>query len=190
VIFLCALKRFALPRIARKLATPVIAAGGCSLLIVAYLLISLSAKAALIAGAVFYGVGNGLMWPSYLVMLSHSGPPEYQGSVQGVGSSAGSLASIIGTVTGGVLYVTIGAATFYVSAAVVAVATSMFVVPMLGVHDGRARSGRAGRAGSRTRPASAHRKCTVRAPRSHRCIRARDRDRKVGRHRTDGPCDS
>jgi len=51
VIFLCALKRFALPRIARKLATPVIAAGGCSLLIVAYLLISLSARAALLAGA-------------------------------------------------------------------------------------------------------------------------------------------
>jgi predicted MFS family arabinose efflux permease len=61
------------------------------------------------------------------MMLSESGPPEYQGSVQGVGSSAGSLASIIGTVTGGVLYVTIGIATFYASAAAVALATCMFV---------------------------------------------------------------
>jgi MFS family permease len=120
-------ERFALPRIARKLATPVIAAAGCSMLVVAYLLISRSSEAALIAGAVLYGVGNGLMWPSYLVMLSLSGPAEYQGSIQGVGSSAGSLASIVGTVTGGVLYVTIGVATFYVAAAVVAGATCLFI---------------------------------------------------------------
>jgi DHA1 family tetracycline resistance protein-like MFS transporter len=121
-------ERFLLPKIARKLATAVIAAGGSSLLIVAYLAISLSSEAGLIAGAVFYGVGNGLMWPSYLVMLSRTGPTEYQGSVQGVGSSTGSLASIIGTVTGGMLYVTIGVATFYVSAAAIAAVTCMFVV--------------------------------------------------------------
>jgi MFS family permease len=131
-------ERFALPRIARKHATPVIAAAGSSLLIAAYLLISRSSEAALIAGAVLYGVGNGLMWPSYLVMLSRSGPADYQGSLQGVGSSAGSLASIIGTVTGGVLYVTIGVATFYVSAAVVAVATCLFVA----LGPGAMRSGR------------------------------------------------
>jgi MFS transporter, DHA1 family, tetracycline resistance protein len=134
---LAATERFVLPKIARKLATPVIAAVGCSLLIVAYLLISLSSEAALIAGAVFYGVGNGLMWPSYLVMLSRSGPAEYQGSVQGVGSSTGSLASILGTVTGGVLYVTIGVATFYVSAAAASVATCMFAVLASGARERR-----------------------------------------------------
>jgi DHA1 family tetracycline resistance protein-like MFS transporter len=120
-------ERFVLPRIARKRAAPVIAAAGCGLLIAAYLLISRSSEAALIAGAVCYGVGNGLMWPSYLAMLSRSGPAEYQGSIQGVGSSAGSLASILGTVTGGALFVAIGVATFYVSAGVAAVATWMFV---------------------------------------------------------------
>ncbi len=119
-------ERFVLPRVVRKLATPVIAAAGCSLLVVGYLLISGSSEPALLAAAVFYGVGNGLMWPSYLVMLSHSGPAESQGSIQGVGSSAGSLASILGTVTGGVLFVAIGVATFYVSAVVAAGATCMF----------------------------------------------------------------
>jgi predicted MFS family arabinose efflux permease len=144
---LAATERFVLPRIARKLATPVIAAGGCALLIAAYLLISGSSEAALTAGAVLYGVGNGLMWPSYLVMLSHSGPAEYQGSIQGVGSSAGSLASIVGTVTGGVLFVTIGVATFYVSAAVVAVATCLFIARVPGfdaLSPARSRTGRRG----------------------------------------------
>jgi DHA1 family tetracycline resistance protein-like MFS transporter len=132
---LAATERFVLPRIARRLATEVIATGGCALLVAAYLLISRSSEAALVAGAVLYGVGNGLMWPSYLVMLSRSGPAEYQGSIQGVGSSTGSLASILGTVTGGVLFVTIGAATFYVSAAVVGVATCLFVARVPGLED-------------------------------------------------------
>jgi MFS family permease len=118
---------FVLPPVARRLPAPVIAAGGCSLLIGAYLLMTTSFGPALLGGAVLYGVGNGLMWPSYLTMLSHTGPAEAQGAVQGVGSSTGSLASIIGTVTGGVLYVTAGVVTFYVAAVAVAIATSIFV---------------------------------------------------------------
>ena len=73
-----------------------------------------------------YGVGNGLMWPSYLVMLSHAGPPESQGAVQGLGSSVGSLASIVGTLAGGVLYVSAGRVAFYVAATVMAVVTGLF----------------------------------------------------------------
>ncbi|HEY1811447.1 MAG TPA: MFS transporter [Kofleriaceae bacterium] len=117
---------FVLPRLARKLASPPIAATGSAILVAAYIAMSASSRGALVAGAVLYGVGNGLMWPSYLTMLSHAGPPEAQGSVQGVGSSTGSLASIIGTISGGVLYIAIGAATFYVAAAAVAIATVIF----------------------------------------------------------------
>jgi MFS family permease len=140
-LMLAVTERFVLPRIVRRLATPVIAAAGCSLLVAAYLLISRSSEAALIAAAALYGVGNGLMWPSYLVMLSRSGPANHQGSIQGVGSSAGSLASILGTVTGGVLFVTIGVATFYVSAVVAGVATCMFaaLAPGTGSSAGDAR---------------------------------------------------
>jgi MFS family permease len=118
---------FMLPPIARRVIAPVIASGGCSILVVAYLLMSSSNAAALLAGAVLYGVGNGLMWPSYLTMLSHGGPPEAQGAVQGLGSSTGSFASIIGTVAGGILFVAAGIMTFYVSAAAVAIATGIFV---------------------------------------------------------------
>jgi hypothetical protein len=55
-------------------------------------------------------------------------------AAKGVDSSAGSLDSIIGTVTGGVLYVTIGIATFYVSAAAVALARCLFVGVALRAH--------------------------------------------------------
>jgi MFS family permease len=116
-----------LPRVTRKLATAEITAGGSVILVCAYLLMSLHSTTALLLGGVLYGVGNGFMWPSYLVMLSRSGPPEAQGAVQGVGSSTGSLASIVGTLAGGILYVAIGVATFYVSALSVALATGILV---------------------------------------------------------------
>ncbi|NVB82329.1 MAG: MFS transporter [Kofleriaceae bacterium] len=116
-----------LPPLARRLSASMIAAGGSALLVVAYLLMGTSDTTALLAGGVLYGVGNGLMWPSYLTMLSHSGSREAQGAVQGVGSSTGSLASIIGTITGGVLFVRAGVVTFYISATMVAIATLIFV---------------------------------------------------------------
>jgi MFS transporter, DHA1 family, tetracycline resistance protein len=77
---------------------------------------------------VLYGVGNGLSWPSYLALLSRAGPTALQGTVQGVGSSAGSFASIIGTLVSGVLIESIGARTLYVAAASLVGATVLFSV--------------------------------------------------------------
>jgi MFS family permease len=88
---------------------------------------SRDADVALILGGVLYGVGNGLMWPSYLMMLSDAGPHESQGAIQGLGSSVGSLASIAGTLVGGVLYVAAGVVAFYVAASVIALATGIFI---------------------------------------------------------------
>ena len=64
----------------------------------------------------FFALGNGLMWPSVLSLLSRTAGKEFQGSVQGIASSLGSLASIIGLVVGGVLYSNFGVFTFLVSA--------------------------------------------------------------------------
>ena len=100
---------------------------GSALLVGAYILMSGRHDVALLSGAVLYGVGNGLMWPSFLMMLSEAGPPEMQGAIQGVGSSVGSLASIVGTLAGGLLYVNAGVVAFYVSATAIAVVTCMFV---------------------------------------------------------------
>lgn len=68
------------------------------------------------AAAVLFALGNGLMWPSVLSLLSKAAGKTYQGSVQGFASSLSSLASIIGLIAGGLLYSKIGAGTFLVAA--------------------------------------------------------------------------
>jgi len=69
--------------------------------------------------AVLFAVGNGLMWPSIMSILSRRAGPVYQGAVQGVAGSVTGVASIIGLTTGGVLYNIFGGITFLVSAGVI-----------------------------------------------------------------------
>ena len=69
--------------------------------------------------AVLFAVGNGLMWPSFLSILSKIAGNAYQGFIQGVASSFGSLASIVGLIIGGLLYNLIGGYTFLISAGII-----------------------------------------------------------------------
>ncbi|HEY6757623.1 MAG TPA: MFS transporter [Nitrososphaera sp.] len=69
--------------------------------------------------AVLFAVGNGLMWPSVMSILSNRAGILYQGTVQGVANSFGSLASIIGLMIGGLFYNMLGATTFLISAGVI-----------------------------------------------------------------------
>jgi MFS transporter, DHA1 family, tetracycline resistance protein len=69
--------------------------------------------------AVLFAVGNGLMWPSVMSILSKRAGTIYQGAVQGVASSFASLASIIGLTAGGILYSLLGGSTFLISAGVI-----------------------------------------------------------------------
>ncbi len=74
----------------------------------------------LIGGAiVLFAVGNGLMWPSFMSIMSRYAGSKLQGSVQGVAGSFGGLASILGLILGGFLYNSIGAITFLISAGVI-----------------------------------------------------------------------
>ncbi len=52
----------------------------------------------------FFALGDGLMWPSFLSLLSKVAGKNYQGTVQGFASSFGGLASITGLILGGLLY--------------------------------------------------------------------------------------
>jgi MFS transporter, DHA1 family, tetracycline resistance protein len=71
------------------------------------------------AAAVMFAVGNGLMWPSVMSIFSNRAGIVYQGTVQGVANSFGSLASIIGLLMGGLFYSIFGAITFLISAGVI-----------------------------------------------------------------------
>ncbi|HZB98577.1 MAG TPA: MFS transporter, partial [Nitrososphaeraceae archaeon] len=73
-----------------------------------------------VSGAlILFAVGNGLMWPSFMSILSRRAGPKLQGTVQGVAGSFGGLASIIGLILGGFLYSSIGGATFLISAGII-----------------------------------------------------------------------
>jgi MFS transporter, DHA1 family, tetracycline resistance protein len=69
--------------------------------------------------AVLFAVGNGLMWPPVMSILSNRAGTVYQGTVQGVANSFASLSSIIGLMMGGLLYNMLGATTFLISAGVI-----------------------------------------------------------------------
>jgi MFS transporter, DHA1 family, tetracycline resistance protein len=75
-----------------------------------------------VGGAVIlFAVGNGLMWPSFMSILSRRAGSMLQGAVQGVAGSFGGLASIVGLSLGGFLYNSIGVASFLISAGVILV---------------------------------------------------------------------
>lgn len=69
--------------------------------------------------AVFFAFGNGVMWPCILSMLSKSAGNIYQGSVQGFAMSAGSLASILGLLAGGLLYTQLRTTAFLIAALII-----------------------------------------------------------------------
>src|SRR5215217_5141821 len=73
-----------------------------------------------VSGAVMlFAVGNGLMWPSFMSILSRRAGSKLQGAVQGVAGSFGGLASIIGLTLGGFLYNSVGGATFLITAGII-----------------------------------------------------------------------
>ncbi|MGI0022995.1 MAG: MFS transporter [Nitrososphaeraceae archaeon] len=71
------------------------------------------------AAVILFAIGNGLMWPSFMSILSKRAGSVLQGSVQGIAGSFGGLASIVGLILGGFLYILIGPITFLISAGVI-----------------------------------------------------------------------
>jgi MFS family permease len=71
---------------------------------------------------VFFALGDGLMWPSFLSLLSKVAGRKHQGTVQGFASSSGSLASIIGLLLGGLLYEILDGSVFFIAGLVIYIA--------------------------------------------------------------------
>mgnify|MGYP001799369538 CR=1 FL=1 len=94
---------------------------GGAILVGNFVVIGLGGKELVYMAGVLFALGNGLMWPSFLSLLSKTGGAAQQGAVQGIANSSGSLASIVGLVIGGYLYGTFGPATFLVTAVILAI---------------------------------------------------------------------
>ena len=92
---------------------------GSLILGVNFVLFTFNSTVLVYIALVLFALGNGLMWPSFMSILSKRAGAVHQGIIQGVGSSMGSLASIIGLIVGGLLYNLIGPTTFLISAAVI-----------------------------------------------------------------------
>ncbi len=103
-----------LSKISDKFSDSVLTIAGSTLLGASFFLFTSYNVVFIYLGVVLFSSGNGLMWPSFLSILSKVAGQKYQGAIQGYASSAGSLASIIGLITGGILYGLIGVTTFWI----------------------------------------------------------------------------
>jgi len=105
-----------LSRLSKSISDCTLTIIGSLILAIGFVFFTSRSGVLLYLAAILFALGNGLMWPSFSAILSKLAGKEHQGSVQGFGSSAGSLGSIIGLILGGFLYTLIGAYAFLVSA--------------------------------------------------------------------------
>lgn len=117
-----------LAQASRKLSDPQLVIGGSLILSFGFALLVGSSTTMIYAGAAFIALGNGLMWPSVMAVLSKFAGDRYQGVVQGFASSVGAVASIIGLIMGGLLYNWIGARVFIVSAVTIFAVTVVTLI--------------------------------------------------------------
>ena len=98
---------------------------GTFVVILSYLVLLIPSPVLAYAAAALYALGNGLMWPSFLSLLSDHAGESNQGYIQGLGNSAGSLASIGGLLVGGILFTAMKGTVFIVPAVLVAIVFAM-----------------------------------------------------------------
>jgi MFS family permease len=111
-----------LSRVSKFVTEPYLIVIGNLILVVNFLMFIFSDYVLLYLAAVLFALGNGLMWPSVLSILSKIADRRYQGSIQGFAGSFGSLSSIIGLIVGGILYESFGVFAFVTSAACIFIA--------------------------------------------------------------------
>jgi MFS transporter, DHA1 family, tetracycline resistance protein len=98
---------------------------GTFIVVLSYLVLLIPSPVLAYAAAALYALGNGLMWPSFLSLLSDRAGESNQGYIQGLGNSAGSLASIGGLLVGGILFTAMKGNIFIVPAMLVLIVFAM-----------------------------------------------------------------
>lgn len=105
-----------LSRLSKKLAPSSLILIGSFFLTISFLLLNDQDLITLYLANTLLSIGNGLLWPSFLSLLSATGSKKNQGEIQGYGTSMGSIASMLGLVIGGLLFEKITTMVFSIGA--------------------------------------------------------------------------
>jgi len=108
-----------LARASKRLSDGALAFGGTLILTIGLIGLFWNSIAVIYLAATLIALGNGLMWPSVMAMLSNAAGDTHQGAVQGASGSIGATASIVGLIAGGLLYNWLGAWVFVLAALVI-----------------------------------------------------------------------
>lgn len=104
-----------LTRLSAKASDAALITTGSIVLGTSFIFIMSHSTVVIYCGAALFALGNGIMWPSVLSLLSKVAGDRLQGAVQGYAGSFGGLASVVGLVLGGLIYQRIGGWTFTIS---------------------------------------------------------------------------
>jgi MFS transporter, DHA1 family, tetracycline resistance protein len=102
--------------VAKRVSGPGLFAAGMLALGLAFVTFAADASWVVFMGAALFALGNGVAWPIFQARIADAAGPSAQGFVQGAAASASSLASIVGLIAGGVLYMWLGRSLFVVAA--------------------------------------------------------------------------
>ena len=105
-----------LSRLSRHVSAEALTTWGTFIVAMSYIVLLVPSVVTAYSAAALYAIGNGLMWPSFLSLLSDRAGEDNQGYIQGIGNSAGSLASIAGMLLGGALFTHLGEHIFWIPA--------------------------------------------------------------------------
>lgn len=113
--------------LSRYLSDRVLMVAGGAILGCGFLTMLMPQTLVIYSAAFLIALGNGLMWPTFMSALSKSAGSQFQGAVQGYAGGAGAVASIVGLIVGGLVFVQFGAIAFAIGAGVIFSAALMAI---------------------------------------------------------------
>ncbi len=114
-----------LARVSRKVPDRNLIVCGSLILAGGFILLLNDSVYVIYGAAMMIALGNGLIWPTVMAVLSKAAGDTYQGAVQGFASSVGAIASIAGLIIGGFLYNWAGSGVFLFSAGTIMVVAAV-----------------------------------------------------------------
>ena len=117
-----------LGRVSKRLNNQTLILIGSLFLATSFFFLSSKALTTLYLANTILSIGNGLMWPSFLALLSRTGNKRMQGAIQGYGNSMGSFASMLGLILGGLLFESIQTMVFAIGGVIFLLITLLMII--------------------------------------------------------------